>query len=69
MVSGGMVETAHGTEAGRRRLRSPGRALRWCIARTELDRRRAVNKGRPITTPNLRRLLSRRVWAAGDAGK
>lgn len=43
------------------RFRSPDRAWRWCWLRTWRDLRLAERRGRPISGPNARRLLRRRV--------
>ncbi len=48
------------------RGRDAARAWWWAVLRTERDRRHAARGGRPITTPNLRRLLMRRLATVGD---
>jgi CRISPR-associated endonuclease/helicase Cas3 len=53
-----MRRDSRGTEAGR--------AWWWAVLRTERDRRLAAARGWPITTPNLRRLLSRRLARVGE---
>lgn len=62
-----MHPTRPGTDAGGLiGCRSRERALRWCLKRTLRDARLASRTGRSITSHNLRRLLSRRVWAVMD---
>jgi len=48
-------------------FRSAQRAFWWSVLRTERDRRLAASAGRPITAPNLRRLLLRRTHHPGGS--
>ena len=41
-------------------FRTSDRAWRWCLLRTQRDMQLAVRRGRPISRPNARRLLTRR---------
>jgi len=45
---------------------TPERARRWCLMKTLHDARIAKHRGRPITRPNLRRLLMRRRARIGS---